>query len=189
MDSAFNALARVLPTWQLNWVYRAVDEDLVLQLSKNYYNGGLRRLPDGQSVTGLDRSVVVEYIPDGTGLPGADHEGVESVAAEVNRVVDLVFQHASLRPRTSLAVVTASLRHAARIGEAIRLQLPNYPLLSGFFNAGAESFRVVDLERAQGLVRDHIIFSLGFGRTPHGRALHSFGRSPSKAGETSLPWQ
>ncbi|WP_442853090.1 AAA family ATPase [Arthrobacter sp. MA-N2] len=175
VDSAFSALARVLPTRQLNWVYRAVDEDLVLQLSKNYYDGGLRRLPDGQSVTGLDRSVVVEYIPDGTGLPGSDHEGVESVAAEVNRVVDLVFEHARLRPRTSLAVVTASLRHAARIGEAIRLQLPNYPLLSGFFNAGSESFRVVDLERAQGLVRDHVIFSLGFGRTPHGRALHSFG--------------
>jgi len=24
VDSAFSALARVLPTWQLNWVYRAV---------------------------------------------------------------------------------------------------------------------------------------------------------------------
>ncbi|WP_374102627.1 DUF4011 domain-containing protein [Arthrobacter sp. GN70] len=186
VDSAFNALARVLPTWQLNWVYRTVDEDLILQLSKNYYDGGLRRLPDGQSVTGLDRSVVVEYIPDGTGLPGSDMEGVESVAAEVNRVVDLVFEHAMLRPRTSLAVVTASLRHAARIGEAIRLQLPNYPLLAGFFNAGVESFRVVDLERAQGLVRDHVIFSLGFGRTPHGRALHSFGPLSAEGGRNKF---
>ncbi|BCW49254.1 hypothetical protein StoSoilB13_15960 [Arthrobacter sp. StoSoilB13] len=182
VDSAFKALARVLPTWQLNWVYRAVDEDLILQLSKNYYDGGLRRLPDGSSVTGLDRSILVEYIPDGTGLPGADHEGVESVTAEVNRVVDLVFEHARLRPRTSLAVVTASLRHAARIGEAIRLQLPNHPLLSAFFGAGPESFRVVDLERAQGLVRDHVIFSLGYGRTPHGRALHSFGPLSTEGG-------
>ncbi|MFP3600226.1 hypothetical protein, partial [Chryseobacterium sp. SIMBA_029] len=33
VDSAFKSLARVLPTWQLNWVYRAVDEDLILQLS------------------------------------------------------------------------------------------------------------------------------------------------------------
>lgn len=182
VDSAFKALARILPTWQLNWVYRAVDEDLVLQLSKNYYDGGLRRLPDGSSVTGLDRSIAVEYIPDGTGLPGADHEGVESVAAEVNRVVDLVFEHAQLRPRTSLAVVTASLRHAARIGEAIRLQLPNHPHLQAFFGAGPESFRVVDLERAQGLVRDHVIFSLGYGRTPHGRALHSFGPLSTEGG-------
>lgn len=182
VESAFSALSAVLPVWRLNFVYRAVDEDLVLQLSKNFYDGGLRRLPEGQSATGLDRSLLVEYLPDGTGLPSADHEGVESVVAEVNRVVELVFEHARLRPRTSLAVVTASLRHAARIGESIRLQLPNHPSLAGFFGAGAESFRVVDLERAQGLVRDHVIFSPGFGRTPHGRALHSFGPLSAEGG-------
>jgi hypothetical protein len=97
-------------------------------------------------------------------------------------VVQLVFEHARTRPRTSLAVVTASLRHAARIGESIRLQLPNHPGLAGFFGAGPESFRVVDLERAQGLVRDHVIFSPGFGRTPHGRALHNFGPLSAEGG-------
>jgi hypothetical protein len=172
----------VLPVWRLNFVYRAVDEDLVLQLSKNFYDGALHRLPEGQSATGLDRSLLVEYLPDGTGLPSADHEGVESVVAEVNRVVQLVFEHARTRPRTSLAVVTASLRHAARIGESIRLQLPNHPGLAAFFGAGPESFRVVDLERAQGLVRDHVIFSPGFGRTPHGRALHNFGPLSAEGG-------
>jgi hypothetical protein len=182
VDSAFSALSSVLPVWRLNFVYRAVDEDLVLQLSKNFYDGGLRRLPEGQSATGLDRALLVEYLPDGTGLPSADHEGVESVVAEVNRVVQLVFEHARQRPRTSLAVVTASLRHAARIGESIRLQLPNHPGLAGFFSAGPESFRVVDLERAQGLVRDHVIFSPGFGRTPHGRALHNFGPLSAEGG-------
>ena len=97
-------------------------------------------------------------------------------------MVQLVFEHARMRPRTSLAVVTASLRHAARIGESIRLQLPNHPTLAGFFGGGPESFRVVDLERAQGLVRDHIIFSPGFGRTPHGRALHNFGPLSAEGG-------
>lgn len=182
VESAFSALAAVLPLWRLNFVYRAVDEDLVLQLSKNHYDGGLRRLPEGQAATGLDRALLVEYLPDGTGLPSADHEGVESVVAEVNKVVELVFEHARLRSRTSLAVVTASLRHAARIGEAIRLQLPNHPGLASFFSAGPESFRVVDLERAQGLVRDHVIFSPGFGRTPHGRALHNFGPLSAEGG-------
>jgi hypothetical protein len=175
VESAYQALATVLPTWTLRTVYRAVDEDLVRQLSKGFYDNGLRRLPEGQSATGLDRALTVEYLPDGTGLPSADQDGVESVVAEVNRAVELVFEHARLRPRTSLAVVTGSLRHAARIGESIRLQLPNHPLLAGFFTAGDESFRVVDLERAQGLVRDHVIFSPGYGRTPHGRALHSLG--------------
>ena len=40
----------------------------------------------------------------------------------------------------------------------------------------------MDLERAQGLVRDHIIFSPGFGRTPHGRALHNFGPLSAEGG-------
>jgi hypothetical protein len=186
VESAYSALSAVLPTWRLRSVYRAVDEDLVLQLSKSFYDGALRRLPEGQTATGLDRALHLEYLPDGTGLPSADKEGVESVVAEVNRVVGLVFEHARLRPRTSLAVVTASLRHAARIGEAIRLQLPNYPLLASFFTAGPESFRVVDLERAQGLVRDHVIFSPGYGRTPHGRALHNFGPLSAEGGRAKF---
>ncbi|MEN3343666.1 MAG: hypothetical protein V7635_242, partial [Arthrobacter sp.] len=186
VDSAYQALSAVLPVWNLRNVYRAVDEDLVRQLSRGFYDGGLRRLPEGQSATGLDRALTVEYLPDGTGLPSADQDGVESVVAEVNRAVELVFEHARLRPRTSLAVVTGSLRHAARIGESIRLQLPNYPLLAGFFSAGDESFRVVDLERAQGLVRDHVIFSPGYGRTPHGRALHSLGPLSAEGGRAKF---
>ncbi|MEC5181983.1 DUF4011 domain-containing protein [Arthrobacter sp. CG_A4] len=186
VESAYKALTRVLPVWNLRTVYRAVDEDLVRQLSRSFYDGGLRRLPEGQSATGLDRALTVEYLPDGTGLPSADQDGVESVVAEVNRAVELVFEHARLRPRTSLAVVTGSLRHAARIGESIRLQLPNYPLLASFFTAGDESFRVVDLERAQGLVRDHVIFSPGYGRTPHGRALHSLGPLSAEGGRAKF---
>ncbi|MFJ3956247.1 AAA domain-containing protein [Arthrobacter sp. NPDC090010] len=176
LNSTLDALQAVLPGVELRHAYRSVDEDLSLQLSRSFYHDRLNRLPDGHAVTGLDRDVVVEYLADGTGLPVPGKEAVESVAAEVNRVVDLVFEHARTRPRRSLAVVTTTLGHAARIGEAIRLQLPNHPLLADFFQgAGPESFRVVDLERAKGLVRDHVIFSLGFGRTPHGRALHSFG--------------
>ncbi len=175
VESASTALARVLPTVALRTLYRAVDEDLGLQLSRRFYGGALRRLPDGHSVTGLDRSFVVEYLSDGTGLPSGDDGGVESVAAEVNRVVDLVFDHAQHRPRMSLAVITASAHHAGRVGEAIRLQMANHPDLAGFFSGGEEPFRVVHVDRAGGLVRDHVIFSLGFGRTPHGRAMHHFG--------------
>ena len=59
-------------------------------------------------------------------------------------------------------------------------------MLAGFFTAGEESFRVVDLERAQGLVRDHVIFSPGYGRTPHGRALHNFGPLSAEGGRAKF---
>lgn len=175
LESVLGALSRVLPRHRLTVAYRAVDEDLVRQLSSSFYDSQLERLPDGRPVTGLDRALTVDYLPDGKGLPGAGTGGIESVVAEVNRVVDLVFEHARVRPRESLAVITASDRHAVRVAQAIRLQMANHPLLAAFFESGPESFRVVTVDRAAGLVRDRVIFSLGYGRTPHGRALHEFG--------------
>ena len=175
LESVFGALSRILPRHRLTVSYRAVDEDLIRQLSSGFYDSQLERLPDGRALIGLERALTVDYLPDGKGLPGTGDGGVESVVAEVNRVVDLVFEHARVRPRESLAVITASERHAVRVAQAIRLQMANHPLLSEFFASGPESFRVVTVDRAAGLVRDRIIFSLGYGRTPHGRALHGFG--------------
>ncbi|WP_370647206.1 DUF4011 domain-containing protein [Arthrobacter sp. zg-Y1116] len=173
--SAFEALERVLPTRCLSTVYRGTDKALLRQLSESFYGGRLSMVPSADEVTTGHRALSVEYLPDGTGMPSADHEGVESVAAEVNRVVDLVFEHIRRRPHQSLGVITASPRHAVRVAEAIRVQMANFPWAADFFTAKSESFRVVPVDRAVGMVRDCVIFSLGFGRTPHGRALHNFG--------------
>ncbi|MCC9192709.1 AAA family ATPase [Arthrobacter sp. zg-Y916] len=175
LPSAFEALARILPGRALSTVYRGTDKALLKQLSDEFYGGRLSWVPRGDEVATGEKPLTVEYLADGTGMPSADQEGVESVSAEVNRVVDLVFEHVRRRPSQSLAVITASPRHAARVGEAIRVQMANFPWASDFFAPGAESFRVVTADRAAGLVRDAVIFSLGFGRTPHGRALHNFG--------------
>ncbi|WP_026550632.1 DUF4011 domain-containing protein [Arthrobacter sp. Br18] len=175
LPSVLGAFSGILPARGLTEVYRAVDRSLGDSLSESFYEGKLSRLPQASEITGFDRGLVVEYLPNGTGMPRSDDDGVESVAVEVNRAVDLVFEHIRHRPGSSLAVITASSRHAARVGEAIRLQIADYPWAAGFFAPGRESFRVVPIERAAGLVRDDIIFSLGFGRTPHGRALHGFG--------------
>nr|WP_237686081.1 DUF4011 domain-containing protein [Arthrobacter jiangjiafuii] len=180
--SAFEALATVLPVRTLSTVYRGPDRGLLDQLSRSFYEDRLKTVPRGADVSSAERPLVVEYLADGTGMPSSDHEGVESVAAEVNRVVDLVFEHIRRRPHQSLGVVTASPRHAVRVAEAIRIQMANFPWASDFFTPGKESFRVVPVDRAAGLVRDCIIFSLGFGRTPHGRALHTFGSLSSPEG-------
>ena len=175
LPSAFDSLRDILPVRGLTQIYRGVDRSLDTYLSESFYDGKLSRLPQASEVTGEGRGLVVEYLPNGTGMPSSEHEGVESVAVEVKRVVELVFDHIRHRPSFSLAVVTASARHAARVGEAIRLQMAEFPWAADFFTPGREAFRVVPVERAGGLVRDDIIFSLGYGRTPHGRALHSFG--------------
>jgi hypothetical protein len=174
LPSAYEALAEIFPQFRLSTVYRTPDKSLTDLLNGRFYGGRLLCLPRAAALS-RGRGLRVEYLPDGTGMPSSDHEGVESVAAEVNRVVDLVFEHIRRRPGSSLAVVTASARHAARVAEAVRLQLADNPWASGFFKSAREPFRVVPVDRAAGTVRDSIIFSLGFGRTPHGRALHNFG--------------
>ncbi|MCW1250096.1 DUF4011 domain-containing protein [Acaricomes phytoseiuli] len=173
--SIMSVLGRILPTQRLGYLYRSIDEELSRQLSEICSDAGLAFIPEGQAVTGIDRRLHVEYLPDGTGLPGSDGEGVESVVAEVDRVVSEVLESARSHPRSSLAVVTASPKHAARVAAAVRISLANHPDLREFFQGETEPFRVVSLDRTAGLVRDRVIFSLGYGRTPHGRALHNFG--------------
>ncbi|WP_323959055.1 AAA family ATPase [Arthrobacter sp. JZ12] len=175
LPSAYRALAAVLPSLSLRDVYRGVDRSLTAFLNERFYEDGLNHLPAAAVLAGTGRGFEVEYLPDGTGMPSSDHDGVESVAAEVTRVVDLVFEHIRQRPSHSLAVVTASARHAQRVGEAVRLAMADAPWAADFFKPGPESFRIVPVGRAAGLTRDAVIFSLGFGRTPHGRALHNFG--------------
>ncbi|MEE1620455.1 DUF4011 domain-containing protein [Zafaria sp. J156] len=173
--STFTALAGVLPLRRLDTVYRGVDEGLTEALGDAYYEGRLRRLPAARGLSGQSPALTVEYVADGTGLPAAGAEAVETTVAEVNRVVDLVFAHARRRPDLSLAVVAGNQRHAARIAEAIQVQLPNYPWAVEFFRGSGEKFQVSSVERAHGLVRDAVVFSLGYGRTPHGKAVHDFG--------------
>ncbi|GAA4770742.1 DUF4011 domain-containing protein [Citricoccus nitrophenolicus] len=175
VDSAFTALTRVLPELALTTMHRGLERKLTRLLGEQLYGGGLQMLPGASELTGADHPVRVEFLPGGTGMPGAGDEGVESTVAEVNRTMDLVFEHIRHRPEASLAVITASPLHARRVAEAIRLNLPNNPWAASFFTRSGEPFVVAPMSRAQGVVRDHIIFTLGYGRTPHGRVVHHFG--------------
>ncbi|GAA1672006.1 hypothetical protein GCM10010977_17230 [Citricoccus zhacaiensis] len=175
VDSAFTALMRVLPSVRLTTMHRGLERKLTRLLGEQLYDSTLDMLPGASELTGADHPVRVEFLPGGTGMPGAGDEGVESTVAEVNRTMDLVFEHIRHRPGASLAVITASPLHARRVAEAIRLNLPNNPWAAAFFNRDREPFVVAPMARAHGVVRDHIIFSLGYGRTPHGRVVHHFG--------------
>ncbi len=108
----------------------------------------------------------------GNGLPDAISGTIESVDAEVAKVVELVMEHAVKRPRESLMVITASARHAARVHQAVLAAFAKRTDLSDFIlKDRAEPFTVLTLEQAVAQSRDRVIFSVGYGRTPHGRLL------------------
>lgn len=178
-ESVHQALDRVLPVTTLNVMHRGVNQYLARTLGDQLYDGALDRAPTPQEVaTSTQTGIHVEYLTE-PGSPGLGDDGVESTTAEVTRTVDAVFEHFRDRPEQSLAVIASNPTHARRIAESIRYNLPNHRWATKFFSAdtspNGQGFVVAPMERAHGIVADHVIFTLGYGRTASGKVVHHFG--------------
>jgi len=184
--SVLARLGQLLPSLALTRSYRAGGEDLAQLVNRRFYGGAIDALPWAGSFLGHG-SLVLEYVDDGTGLPDAVTGAVESVDAEVRRAVELVIQHVEQRPQESLMVVTASEKHAARVWKAIAEAMPGRAALSDFvLSDRAEPFDVLPIAQAEAHSRDRVVFSVGYGRTPHGRVLSDFGPLGKPGGERLL---
>lgn len=185
-NSAFARLAEVLPTLTLTRSYRAGGEDLTELVNQRFYEGEIQSLPWAGSFLGHS-SLSFEFVPGGQGLPDRQTGAVESTDAEVERVVQLVLEHASERPGESLMVITASQRHAVRVYQSVLQAFSKFPQYREFLlGERAEPFAVLTLEQATAQSRDRVIFSIGYGRTPHGRVLSNFGALGRPGGERLL---
>ena len=185
-SSAFAQLSEVLPKLTLTRSYRAGGEDLTNLVNNRFYDGAIQTLPWAGSFLGHS-SLTYEFVPGGQGLPDQHTGAVESTDAEVDRVVQLVLEHASDRPRESLMVITASERHAVRVYQAVLQAFSKFPQYREFLlGERAEPFAVLTLEQATAQSRDRVIFSIGYGRTPHGRVLSNFGGLGRPGGERLL---
>lgn len=181
VESVLDVLSQVVPGTSLRRIHEARDQTLVSYLNRAFYAGELETMPYGEEAVSPQRSIVVDYLRD---PQPDDHVGapiIESPKAEVRAVVEMVFDHAARNPRQSLAVLTVSTRHAARIAEGVRLGLESHPELREFFEPGLEPFRILDLARAQGVTRDCVIFSLGVAPAAGSRASH-FGQLAEERG-------
>ncbi len=181
LDSVLDVLAATLPTRRLAWHYRSRDERLIAFVNEHIYDGGLVTFPGA-----LDDAVLRFEPVDGTGVATGE-EGVETTTSEVDRVVELVLEHARTRPEESLGVIALGINHALRIQDALDRAMADAGELDEFFSENArEPFFVKNLERVQGDERDAIILSVGYGKTPHGRVLHRFGPLNQTGGERRL---
>ena len=178
-ESVHEALNRVLPVTPLKIMHRGVNQYVARTLGEQLYDGGLDRAPTPQEVaTSTQTGMHVEYLTE-PGSPGMGDDGVESTTAEVTRTVDAVFEHFRDNPDESLAVIASNSAHARRIAESIRYNLPNHRWATKFFSAetspNGQGFVVAPMERSYGIVADHVIFTLGYGRTSTGKVVHHFG--------------
>lgn len=185
-DSALARLGELLPTLTLTRSYRAGGEDLAELVNRRFYAGRIDSLPWAGSFLGHG-SLALHYVAGGNGMPDADTGAVESVDAEVAEVVALVLDHAVNRPKESLMVITASNRHAVRVHQAVLAAFAKRTDLSDFIlRDRTEPFTVLTLEQSVAQSRDRVIFSIGYGRTPHGRLLSNFGALGEPGGDRLL---
>jgi len=185
-SSALAQLSTLLPGFALTRSYRPGGEELAELVNRRFYGGRIESLPWAGSFLGHG-SLSLDYVEDGTGMPDTFTGAVESVDAEVNRVVELVLEHAATKARESLMVITASQLHAVRVQQAVLSALSRRPELTDFIIGDrAEPFTVATIDQAVAESRDRVIFSIGFGRTPHGRVLTNFGILGEPGGERLL---
>ena len=185
-QSALAQLGTLLPTLSLTRSYRAGGEDLAELVNRRFYQGRIESFPWAGSFLGHN-SIRLDYLAEGSGMPDPDSGSVESVDAEVNHVVELVIEHATTRPRESLMIITASARHAVRVQQAVLAATVGRPELHDFvLGDRPEPFAVMTIEQAVAQSRDRVIFSIGYGRTPHGRVLSDFGALGRPGGERLL---
>jgi len=183
-ESILDVMLGMLPpprgTRELNWHYRSRDERLIAfsNCQPTLYNGSLITFP-GVSIDGAVRS---EYALQAF-APGEE----QSSTSEVQRVVELVKQHAAETPDKSLGVIAFGIKHAERIEDALRRERPADEALDAFMSRGGkEPFFVKNLERVQGDERDSIILSVGFAKGADGRLRYFFGPINNQGGERRL---
>jgi hypothetical protein len=174
--------SELLPVVRLRSAHGALNEHVMAFAAASAYDGSLTMLPSASG-----EPVLTLHVVEGTAMLVAGQDAVESTDAEVERVVELVIEHARTRPQESLGVVALTGVHAARIESAVRLELSRHPRLAAFVTAdGPDAFFVKAAEHTCGDTRDAIILAVGFGRTPHGRVLHRFGALSRDGGERLL---
>ena len=183
--SALTTLMELLPTLELTRTFRTGGHDLLEAVSDRFYDGSIRSLPWAGTFLGHP-SITTQSVENAWGLPKPGAAEIESPDAEIDRVLQLVTQHARTRPNESLMVVTGNERHEVRLQQALVQELAQNPVLAEFVsNDIDEPFVIADLTHAMALSRDRVIFSVGYGRSKYGKNVE-FGALGREGGERLL---
>lgn len=172
--SVLAKLAQHVPTHTLTKSYRPLGTALASQISAHLYSNGLSSWPLAEASLGQSGLTFIGI--DGS-APLDERTGrIEGAQIEVDAIVANVIEHATLHPEESLMVVSASTVTVDRVQDAIQSVLPANRTLQDFFaRHDDEPFVVITLQQSSAVTRDRVIFSVGFGRSPHGRVLSDLG--------------
>lgn len=178
-ESLLDLMVSFLEPWPLEWHYRSQDEGLIAFSNRHIYGNRLITFPGPGVSPSLSHSLVQSQ---------TFQEGQEdSSSAEVNRVVELILEHAEKRPNESLGVIAMGIKHARRVEAALDDALVFASHLEKYFDPNvSEKFFIKNLERVQGDERDAIILTIGYGKDAKGNLPYRFGPLLTAGGERRL---
>ncbi|WP_039796530.1 AAA domain-containing protein [Nocardia araoensis] len=147
---------------RLQWHYRSQDERLIQFSNEEIYNRELVTFPGAHTDPPVRLDVVDGRVPPG-------ERG--SADAEIDRVIELVLEHAADRPHESLGVITLGVTHQKKLDMALRRARERRPELDEFFaedRGPTQRFFIKNIETVQGDERDAIILSVGVAKNATG---------------------
>ena len=165
----------------LQWHYRSRDGRLIAFSNIHIYGEAMTAFPGT-----VQESPLVFHQLD---LAPTLGRSTKSHPGEVERVVDLILEHARHRPGESLGVIAFGSDHANNIEEGLRRRLSaegDRSLDDFFAVAQGEPFFVKNIERVQGDERDVIILSVGYHKAANGSLPYRFGPLNQEGGERRL---
>lgn len=178
-ESLLDMMIPFVKGFHLNWHYRSRDESLISFSNHHIYDDRLVTFP-GPGGTAAMSHIFVDYVPSGDGQE-------DSSGGEVEKVIELVLDHARTSPGRTLGVITMGIKHANRIQGALDREMVKHSELAEFFDTGRpERFFIKNLERVQGDERDVIILSVGYGKDRAGNLPLRFGPILSAGGRRRL---
>lgn len=185
-ESVFNIVRRAFGAEVLRRSYRTTSQTLAELINREFYQNRIQFVPSAAEYFG-ENNFLLDLVEEGNRAKTTIEGATESLDAELERVVDLVYNHALWHPEQSLMVASASVVHAERIRTAVREGLHSRANLVEFFNShGREKFEVVPIADLTHRLADRVIFSLGYGRTSHGAVLSTFGQLSDSQGRRYL---
>ena len=182
IESLLDAADALLRDNMLQWHYRSRDDRLIGFSNHHIYGGSLTAFP-GATVSSPISHQLVPFRP----IVGVT--GTRSNPDEVERVVELILDHARANPDETLGVIAFGQHHADNIDNALtrRLSELDDPSLDDFFSEqNEERFFVKNIERVQGDERDVIILSVGYHKDANGNLPYRFGPILQEGGERRL---
>ena len=133
--------------------------------------------------TGNGAAVSHVLVQQGLGKDGDE----DSCSSEVQKVVELMLEHARKRPNETLGVITMGVKHRDRVQRALDVALQSRADLEQFFDESkTERYFIKNLEQVQGDERDAIIISIGYGKDRSGNLPFRFGPLLSEGGRRRL---